>query len=165
MLNVYGPCTYVLNGTSDIMRDNGHISYILWMSDNTLSAPTEAPYLCPPSKVLAVHTRFRSRHDVNYYKAQLRFKKRTSEYETSWSASTGEPRRTAPKSRSAQAGLHMSLSWNRYESTHWSLSHSDVTLRPDQRPLACPGLYYRAYSNWSLTTYPFFYSSKGTDNT
>ena len=36
MLGVYVPCTYILNGTSDIMRDNGHISYILWMSDYTL---------------------------------------------------------------------------------------------------------------------------------
>ena len=38
MLGVYVPCTYVhvLNGNCDIMRDNGHISYILWMSDYTL---------------------------------------------------------------------------------------------------------------------------------
>ena len=36
MLGVYVPCTYVLNGTSDIMPDNGHISYILWMSASPL---------------------------------------------------------------------------------------------------------------------------------
>ena len=35
-MSVYVPCTYVLDGPSDIMRDNGHISYILWMSDYTL---------------------------------------------------------------------------------------------------------------------------------
>ena len=42
----------------------------------------------------------------------------------------------------------------------WSLFPCDLTLMPDQRPLACPALHHSAYSNWSLATYPFFSSSK-----
>ena len=40
------------------------------------------------------------------------------------------------------------------------LSPSGITLRPDLRPLGLPGLHYIAYSNWSLATHLFFYSSK-----
>ena len=41
----------------------------------------------------------------------------------------------------------------------------DLMLMPDQRPMACPVLYYSTISNWSLATYPFFYSSKLFINT
>ena len=40
------------------------------------------------------------------------------------------------------------------------LSPSDVTLRRDSKPLGLPGLHYSTYGDWSLATYPLFYSSK-----
>ena len=62
-------------------------------------------------------------------------------------------RRIAQTVRSEHVGAQLSLyECKRYESPHWSLSPSDVQLGP--------GLRQRAYRNWSLATYPFFYSSK-----
>ena len=40
------------------------------------------------------------------------------------------------------------------------LTPSDITVRSESSPLVYPGLHYSTYSNWSLATYPFIYSSK-----
>ena len=40
------------------------------------------------------------------------------------------------------------------------MSPSDVIIRPDSRPMREPGIHHNAYSNWSLASNPFFYSSK-----
>ena len=59
----------------------------------------------------------------------------------------------------AGGGDNVSQLCNRYESPDWSFLARDLVLMA-YLLLMSPALNYRAYSYWSLATYPFFSSSK-----
>ena len=65
--------------------------------------------------------------------------------------------RIAQKLCSAHVAAQLSLQCKQYERY---LSPSNVTFRPDSKPLAKLGLHYSSYCNWPLATYPFIYSSQ-----
>ena len=60
----------------------------------------------------------------------------------------------------AGGGDKVSLKCHRCESPDWSLFPRDLADTLSGTPGMSPACNYRAYSNWSLATYPFFSSSK-----
>ena len=66
----------------------------------------------------------------------------------------------SPKSHILRMLVHKSICDEKDTKSLIGLSPCDVTLRPDSKTQGWPGHPPSAYGNWSLATYPLFYSSK-----